>query len=62
MKRYGIWSVKTKDWLYSQPSWDNWKPRDCTFPTKAAANRCIKSDLVHEKDYEVKPYAVHSQG
>ncbi len=56
LKRFGIWSVKTKGWLYTQPSWNNWKPIDCVFKTKVEANRTIKNDLVHEKDYEVREY------
>lgn len=54
MKRYGVWNIKSKDWIYSQPKWNNWKPTTCTFKTKRDAARCIKSDLVHEKDYEIR--------
>ena len=49
MKLYAIWSIKTKGWVYD----DN---GICTYGSQAAAKRDIKSDLVHEKDYEVREY------
>lgn len=56
VKRYGIFSLTTKDWVYTQPRWNDWMPVNCVFKTKRAAARCIKDDLVHEKDYEVREY------
>lgn len=50
-KRYGIWSIKTKGWVFHQA-----RSTDCVFKTKRAAARVIKDDLVREQDYEVREY------
>lgn len=54
--RYGIWSIKTKGWVYEQPSWADGRAITSTYKTKRAAAKAIKTDLVHEKDYVVKEY------
>ena len=54
MKKYGIWSIVTKGWVFECPSWNGWKPIISTYRTKKAAKAAIRDDMVHEKDYAVK--------
>lgn len=54
MKKYGIWSIQTKGWVYESPSWNGWKPLISSYRTKKAAKAAIRADMVHEKDYTVK--------
>ena len=54
-KLYGIWSLKTKGWVFTTTVGLK-TPQNCTYTTKAAAKADLKLCMVHEKDYEVRPY------